>query len=1108
MCVCGDFNARSTLWGSPKVDTRGKSIENILQKSNLVVLNTGAPTRIYKNGCSHIDLAFSSPRYANTANWEVFNSTCGSDHNLIKIEFQTFSDCEQISRPKWIFNKADWPKFSFLCDTNLADVNFEEDLESLSKNITKAISEAANDSIPKSSGLIKKRHAKFWNEKCATAVKERDSAKRALKINSSDNQFIEYKRLKAVANKTIKSEKRKSWRTYCSSLSHRTKLSNIWRVIKNMNNSHKGESIPVLDTSTGTAKTNRDKANVFGKHYANISSTSNYTKKFRKHKKGFEEENENVFCVRENNTSVLNVPFKMSEFKKALKKCKNTTPGKDQICYEMFKHMSIIGKECVLKFFNRIWEKGFMPSTWRHALIIPILKPNKIKNEPGSYRPIALTSNFCKLMERMIVARLNWYMEKHNLFNIFQSGFRKSRNTVDQLLRLSDDIIKSLANKSCVLGVFLDFEKAYDMVWRKGVLYKLNQLGLDGNIFNWINAFLQDRSIQVRIGTTLSDNFTVENGLPQGSVLSPILFLIAINDLAPENVKYSLFADDTAIWKTGKNIKHIQKQIQRALDEIQDWCNRWGFKISIAKTSFVLFHKGKGKVVHLSLNGQPLNKAKNVKFLGMVLDQALTWKDHVEYLVEKCQKRINILKLLTGSKWGADKETMVILYKTLIRSMLDYGSVIYHSASKTTMQKLDVIQSQSLRLCCGALKCTPVGALEVECGVSPLELRRNFQAQKSFIKYRYLSGNPAQECLDDCYQLHYGKYNEHFKPLKLKVEDTIKDLPEAFVNQISDTIPPWEYDHPLYDTELHTILSKTTDNPHFMLSASLENMANWSTSLHIYTDGSKCNIKCACAFYVPSIKFSKMIRLPDNTSIFIAEMVAILEALQFILLKPPISCVIFSDSLSSIQSLDSGTETSAIHQEIRYCIYQLWCQGVPVTISWIPSHVGVQGNEVVDKLAKKALSHDYIDYPILKDISELNKTLENNLIKQWQALWEANTKGRFYYKIQPSVSNVVKFSDPNKTKQTAITRLRFGKCLLGDVLFMLGKRNDNLCEYCHTKEDVRHFLIDCAEYQELHIQINDKVLMAGKIPSVETLLGDSRWYNDVWNFVLESHKSL
>ena len=174
-------------------------------------------------------------------------------------------------------------------------------------------------------------------------------------------------------------------------------------------------------------------------------------------------------------------------------------------------------------------------------------------------------------------------------------------------------------------------------------------------------------------------------------------------------------------------------------------------------------------------------------------------------------------------------------------------------------------------------------------------------------------------------------------------------------------------------------------------------------------------------------------------------MVAILEALQFILLKPPISCVIFSDSLSSIQSLDSGTETSAIHQEIRYCIYQLWCQGVPVTISWIPSHVGVQGNEVVDKLAKKALSHDSIDYPILKDISELNKTLENNLIKQWQALWEANTKGRFYYKIQPSVSNVVKFSDPNKTKQTAITRLRFGKSLLGDVLFMLGKRNDNLC---------------------------------------------------------------
>ena len=440
--------------------------------------------------------------------------------------------------------------------------------------------------------------------------------------------------------------------------------------------------------------------------------------------------------------------------------------------------------------------------------------------------------------------------------------------------------------------------------------------------------------------------------------------------------------------------------------------------------------------------------------------------------------------------------------------MLDYGSVIYHSASKTTLQKLDAIQSQSLRLCCGALKCTPISALEVECGIPPLQLRRNFLAQKLAVKYKCTPDNPAKECFDDCYQLYYGKFSEQFKPLKLKVDSVISNLPEAFIDPITDTVPPWEYSPPIYDTSLHTILAKKSDNPHFMLSVSLENMQKWPMSLRIYTDGSKGGEKTGCAFYVPSLKFSKKLRLPNGTSVFMSEMVAILESLRFVLSKPPISCVIFSDSLSSIQSLESGTDDSVIHQEIRYCIYQLWCMGIPVTVSWIPSHVGIQGNEVVDGLAKKALQHEVIDYPILNNLVDLNIALENNLLKEWQTSWDSDTKGRFYYKIQPTVSLKVKFSDPNRSKQTSLTRLRFGKCLLGDVLHMMKKRNTDCCEFCHIKEDVSHFLMDCLDHQDLRININDKVLMAGQVPSVKTLLGDSRWFDEVWNYVVQTKRNI
>ena len=163
------------------------------------------------------------------------------------------------------------------------------------------------------------------------------------------------------------------------------------------------------------------------------------------------------------------------------------------------------------------------------------------------------------------------------------------------------------------------------------------------------------------------------------------------------------------------------------------------------------------------MKDRKLTQSNNVKFLGMVFDRSLTSNAHIDYLIDRCRKRINILKLLTGSKWGADKQTMVTLYKTLIRPILDYGCGIYNSASPSIKSKLDVIQSQALRLCCGALSCTPISALEVDCGIPPLQLRRKFLSGKLALRYIYMSNSPTHECFEDCPFLHYGKYTESFK---------------------------------------------------------------------------------------------------------------------------------------------------------------------------------------------------------------------------------------------------------------------------------------------------------------------------------------------------------
>ena len=194
-------------------------------------------------------------------------------------------------------------------------------------------------------------------------------------------------------------------------------------------------------------------------------------------------------------------------------------------------------------------------------------------------------------MEKLITNRLSWYLEINNKFNPDQAGFRKRRSTIDQIMKIQDDIIKGMQKKEYTVAIFIDFQKAFDMVWKTGILEKMHHLNIIGKMYAWIKSFMEDRTFQVKVEGQLSDTFQFENGTPQGSVISPVLFLIAINDfpdLGP-GIKKSIFADDSAIWKSGRNLKTLTKQIQDATEKIQKWCLEWGFSISTEKTIGVVF---------------------------------------------------------------------------------------------------------------------------------------------------------------------------------------------------------------------------------------------------------------------------------------------------------------------------------------------------------------------------------------------------------------------------------------------------------------------------------------------------------------------------------------
>ena len=248
----------------------------------------------------------------------------------------------------------------------------------------------------------------------------------------------------------------------------------------------------------------------------------------------------------------------------------------------------------------------------------------------------------------------------------------------------------------------------------------------------WIQNFLTGRKIQVKLGMVLSDLRECLNGSPQGAVLSPILCNLIINTLYEAldalPIELSQFADDSAIWKCTRKPKAALKILQQALNIIHNWCKEWGFKISTDKTKVVVFNwrnSTKKYLPNLTLGDKKLEFSSDAQFLGMYFDHQLTWSKHIKTLTQKCQKDLNLMKMVSGTSYGADKKTLIRLYTTLIRSKIDYGCQTYNCASATQLKKLNVIQAAALRTATGAYKGTQNFSLEVECDIMPLQKCRD-----------------------------------------------------------------------------------------------------------------------------------------------------------------------------------------------------------------------------------------------------------------------------------------------------------------------------------------------------------------------------------------------
>ena len=687
--ILGDLNAHNVLWGSGHTDARGRLIERILFTYNLCILNDNSPTYLHPSTgtLTNIDLSICDPSiFLDFTSWGVHSDLCGSDHFPILISTSIVMD-DQFP-PNWRFNNVDWSSFANLCSIEIND-DILDYVDPIAR-LTSRIIDIAYSTVPVTY-FSKRRKSKPWfNENCKRVINSRIKALRNFTAHPTTQNLIIFKKCRAKAKKTIKKSKADAFKNYVSSISLQENSSKVWNMIRNFNGKNSSNLISHLENNNIKFTSKKDIANCLASTFSKTSSIANLSPIFYNNLVKAERTNINFTS---DNSESYNMVFTFNELQIALHDSKPSSQGPDNIHYSFLKNFPRDSLNTLLNIYNYVWENNVFPDAWREAIIIPIPKPNKDKTNPISYRPIALTSCLCKVMERLVNNRLSWYLERNNIISSSQNGFRHRRNCIDHVVKLETRVREAFLIKHHIIAIFFDLEKAFDTTWRYGILRDLFTSGLRGNLPIFIRNFLHSRIFRVRVGDVLSDPFVQTMGVPQGSILSPLLFTIKVNSIVENlvpDVDSSLFVDDHSIYTSSPCFQVVEQRLQACLNKLVNWSNENGFKFSKEKTVLMHFNRFDNfpLLPVLKLGDFRIPLVKEVRFLGIIFDPKLSFIPHINNLKIKCRNVLNLLKVVSHFDWGADRLTLLTLYRSLLRSKLDYGCIVYGAIRKFYLRLL------------------------------------------------------------------------------------------------------------------------------------------------------------------------------------------------------------------------------------------------------------------------------------------------------------------------------------------------------------------------------------------------------------------------------------
>lgn len=1097
--LVGDFNAHSPLWDARKRSNQtGRAIERILESQNVDILNrVDTPTYIdNRTGTtSCLDLCLISSNLSILAELER-DIDLGSDHFPIQCTFGFTGVKSDIATSKrWKLQQADWKKWSrslSSCASGTRSWTSPADANTYNAHITKRLIDAAEASIPQTSGIRSCRRATpWWDDDCDEAVEKRREAKNKLWSHPTITNLIEHRKQLATAKHKMLKKKKQSWADFASSINSNTPSTKVWSAMKSINGKQTVRNFPIGDFDA----TNEDKAEMFLEQYAAPPRVDVNSPQQEEIEKSADE----VSWKSQDEIE----PIQEFEVRKAISISKNTSPGEDRVCNKFLKKApdNIITE--ITDLLNVSLFSGQVPEDWKTGITCPVPKPGKDASAIKSYRPITMLSCIGKIMERVIQRRLEYFLEANSVFPPTQSAFRKGRGTTDSLAILKHSIYSGFQEKEHTIVVYLDIEGAYDCVWHNGLIDKMKRLGISNTYVYWIKNYLRDRYMKVRVGGSLSGRRKLSRGLPQGAVISPCLFNIMLHDVPKHpDVKTIIYADDITISCSSKDINTARRTMQTYLNSFTKWLNLWKFKVNPAKCSSQVFSKARTVPnINVRISNQTIADTQCQRVLGVVFDAPkLTFYPHVEYLKEICKGRLNVIKALSSTHWGSSRQALRRVYISYIRSRIEYGCVIFNEFPKKYIQKLNVLQNSALRCILGARMTSPITSLEIEAYIMPLDLRFKYLFIKWYIKTLY--GPQPRNLNEIAHEVsllprsttNMSGYAQRARSIMDSLQmPCVKGEHTALICPVPPTTDMNQY----VSTEVRE--EGDQGRPEVAVVEFRDMLeSRYRGYTEIYTDGSKLNTQdTAAGMFIPHLEFTATWKLNPNHTVLGAELFAILKATEFIrtyLLGNNQKFVILTDSKASLYLIKNAYNPK--YRTVVFAIQENILLSRCISLQWVRGHFGVYGNEIADRAAN--LGHENSRSAISRlCFEEMMINLNCNMRHLWQRVWKDKVihlnVGKFTSDLFESPEYRPWLICGTRRIDCIVSRLRIGHIGVGSHLHRFNMREHSMCLDCETEDTVYHFLMECDNYTQIRQSLILQLQSLGVPFNIKCLLGGGQY---------------